>query len=181
MGRVTLRGGPILARRHNDSAGERHIAHHEPQHGRRRLRIDVNMRHRQRMDHKPVVVHTGALGRSRPDELLRTGLVRKRDRSLGKHGRIGHPCPSREARHVRGNICDRPVPEAGTGRRIRVVAGNRETLGALGESGPGQLRRTILPSRVHSVLFRGQRFSVLDVGTRERKFWNRSHERERID
>ena len=39
------------------------------------------------------------------------------------------------------------MPEAARDRRIRVVAGQHEGLGALGEAAPGQLRGTVLTAR----------------------------------
>ena len=61
----------------------------------------------------------------------------------GTGGQAVHSGVFREAAHVRREVDDVPVPEAGTGRGVGVVAGQGEAFGAGGWVGPVQFGRAI--------------------------------------
>ena len=49
----------------------------------------------------------------------------------------------RQFSDIGGNVHDEPVPEAGAGRRVRIIAGDSETLGSLRSARPFQMRALV--------------------------------------
>src|SRR5262249_32559296 len=70
---------------------------------------------------------------------IRAGL----QRALRQFARFRIAGIERKLRHVRRDVHDEPVPESAARGRIRIVAGDREALGARGRARPGKVRRPV--------------------------------------
>src|SRR5699024_4884955 len=114
---------PALVLSGGDDAGscECHLPHHKPEYSRSCLRIDIDAWDAERVHREPVVVHSRTLWRGRTGKYWFSPLVWQGDCRGGECVAVGASCSSFEPGNVCWNICDCPVPEAGTGGGIRVI------------------------------------------------------------
>src|SRR5690625_4067977 len=121
----------------------------------------------ERVDDEEVPVRPVSGRRCRSDELVRACVVADGDRALRQQTAVGGAGSRGELRRVRGEVRDRPVPEARARGRVRVEARDGDRLRDLGDPGPRHMRRDVLAA-VHAHLpgrlRRGELLALCDVG-----------------
>jgi molybdate-binding protein/transcriptional regulator with XRE-family HTH domain len=125
--------------------------------------VHVQRRNVQRVHREHVPVRRVPGRRRGAAEVLRPVVIADVERAAGQPGtRAG---AGRQRRHRGRQVEQHPVPEAGAGRGVRVVAGDREARGLRRETRPGQRRRDVLPGHPEAVvhLLRGHHLTIGDV------------------
>jgi putative molybdopterin biosynthesis protein len=154
----------------------------EPAYGRRCLRLESQARHVERVHGEHIAVRFIS-GRRRGTAEVPRAVVVAQVKSTGGQ-RAAWPAGAGRQRGHRGrHVNQHPVPEAGSGRRVGVEAGDGEALGLGRETGPGQRRRYVLPGHAERAIYLsiGHHLAVGDiVATQvERRQWRHEVIRQR--
>lgn len=128
---------------HEDCSPQRMAQHGESQESRRGAWVNADLLDIQRVNDKIIPMRTVSRWRRRTDKPFKPQIVRQLQSAFRQAAAMFVACAGRQFGDAGRDVDDRPVPQARSGRGIRVIRGDGETLRAFGRTRPFQMGRKI--------------------------------------
>src|ERR1017187_2459898 len=144
--------GSVAEDRDDDRPGDRVESEVEARDSGGHVGVNAELVRVDRVNGEQVAVRRIAGRRGGAAEILGPVVVAYRECPGRETAPAGAACAGRQLRHIRRNVGDHPVPEAGPRRGVWVVAGHGEAPGLSGESVPAKVRRYVLPAHAEAVV-----------------------------